>query len=109
MRRSRNYGLHFAFPPRAGWGGAAGSRNVRRTKMVKALKIGFLVVGALVVVTLLTLRVTGLEPPYVDPSSEEFAKSSRTTRPGLWLKGEVVHEPVTNWDWVDKVNDPIKK
>ena len=30
--------------------------------MVKALKIGLLVVGTLVVVTLLTLRVTGLEP-----------------------------------------------
>ena len=77
--------------------------------MLKALKIGFLAVGAIVVVTLLTLRVTGLEPPYVDPSSEEFAKDGRTTRPGLWLAGEVVHEPVTNWDWVDKVNDPIKK
>jgi hypothetical protein len=77
--------------------------------MTKALKIGLLVIGALVVVTLLTLRVTGLEPAYVDPSSEEFAKSGRTTRPGLWLTGEVVHEPVTNWDWVNKVNDPIRK
>jgi hypothetical protein len=77
--------------------------------MVKALKIGLLVVGAVVVVTLLTLRVTGLEPAYVDPSSEEFAKSGRTTRPGFWLTGEVVREPVTNWDWVNKVNDPIRK
>jgi len=77
--------------------------------MVKALKIGLLLVVALVVVTLLTLRVTGLEPPYVDPNSEQFAKSGRTTMPGLWLVGEVVHEPVTNWDWVSKVNDPIKK
>jgi hypothetical protein len=77
--------------------------------MVKALKIGLLAVGALVVVTLLTLRVKGLEPAYVDPGSEEFAKSGRTTRPGLWLAGEVVHEPVTNWDWVNKVNDPIRK
>src|SRR6266849_1529674 len=77
--------------------------------MVKALKIGLLVVGALVVVTLLTLRVTGLEPAYVDPSSEEFAKSGRTTRPGLWLTGEVVHTPVTNWDWVNKIRDPIRK
>ena len=68
--------------------------------MMKALNIGLLAIGALVVVTPLTLRVTGLEPAYVDPSSEEFAKSSRTTRPGLWLTGEVVHEPVTNWDWV---------
>jgi hypothetical protein len=77
--------------------------------MLKVLKIGFLAVVAIVVVTLLTLRVTGLEPPYVDPSSEEFVKSGRTTMPGLWLTGEVVREPVTNWDWVSKVNDPIKK
>ena len=70
---------------------------------MKALKIGLLMLGALVVVTLLTLRVTGLEPPYVDPNSQEFAKSGRTTRPGLWLTGEVVHDPVTNWDWVNKV------
>ncbi len=78
--------------------------------MVKALKIGFLVVIALVVVTLGTLRMTGLEPPYVDPASEEFAKSGRTTMPGFWLKGaEVVHEPVTNWDWVNSVNDPVTK
>ena len=77
--------------------------------MVKAIKVGLLLVGALVVVTLLTLRVTGLEPAYVDPSSEQFVKSGRTTRPGFWLTGEVVHEPVTNWDWVNKVNDPIRK
>jgi hypothetical protein len=88
---------------------ALADRNVRRMKMAKAIKIGLLVVGALVVVTLLTLRVTGLEPPYVDPGSEQFVKSGRTTRPGFWLTGEVVHEPVTNWDWVNKVNDPIRK
>ena len=50
--------------------------------MTRALKVGLLVVGALVVVPLLTLRVTGLEPRYVDPSSEEFVKSGRTTWPG---------------------------
>src|SRR6476661_4641980 len=77
--------------------------------MMKGLKIGLLVVAAFVVVAILTLRATGLEPPYVDPASEQFAKSGRTTRPGLWLTGEVVHEPVTNWDWVNKVNDPIRK
>jgi hypothetical protein len=27
----------------------------------------------------------------------------------LWLTGEVVREPVTNWDWVNEVNDPIRK
>ena len=77
--------------------------------MLKALKIGVLAIGGLVVVALVTLRVTGLEPAYVDPNSEAFAQSGRTTRPGLWLTGEVVHEPVTNWDWVNKVNDPVRK
>lgn len=77
--------------------------------MMRAIKIGVLVVAGLVVLALVTLRVTGLEPPYVDPSSEEFVASGRTTWPGLWLKGEVVREPVTNWDWVNQVNDPIRK
>ena len=77
--------------------------------MMRALKVGLLVVGALVVVSLLTLRVTGLEPRYIDPSSEAFAESGRTAWPGLWLTGEVVREPVTNWDWVNEVNDPIRK
>ena len=77
-------------------------------KMKKALKVGLLVIGALVVVPLVTLRVTGLEPRYVDPASEEFASSGRTAWPGLWLKGEVVREPVTNWDWVSEVNDPVR-
>ena len=76
--------------------------------MIRAVKIGLLVVAGFVVV-LVTLRVTGLEPPYVDPGSEEFVKSGRTTWPGLWLSGDVVHEPVTNWDWVNQVNDPIRK
>ncbi len=52
--------------------------------------------------------MTGLEPRYVDPASEEFANSGRTAWPGLWLKGEVVREPVTNWDWVREVNDPVR-
>ena len=81
----------------------------REPKMKKALKVGLLVIGALVVVPLLTLRVTGLEPRYVAPASEEFANSGRTAWPGLWLKGEVVREPVTNWDWVNAVTDPIRK
>ena len=77
--------------------------------MMRALKIGLLVVGAIVVVSLLTLRMTGLNPQYLDPSSEAFVESGRTARPGLWLAGEVVREPVTNWDWVYEVNDPIRK
>ena len=65
-------------------------------------------IGALVAVPVLVLGVTGLEPQYVDPASEEYANSGRTAGPGLWLKGEVVREPVTNWDWVREVNDPIR-
>ena len=83
--------------------------TVGRIKMIRALKAGLLVVGVLVVVSLLTLRVTGLEPRYIDPSSAAFAESGRTAWPGWWLKGEVAREPVTNWDWVNDVNDPTRK
>jgi len=68
-----------------------------------------MVVGTLVVVSLLTLRVTGLEPRYIDPSSPAFVESGRTAWPGLWLKGEVVREAVTNWDWANDISDPIRK
>ena len=73
-----------------------------------ALKISLLVALALVGVSLMTLRVTGLDPRYIDPSSAAFAESGRTAWPGLWLTGEVIREPVTNWDWVLEVNDPIR-
>tara|TARA_B100000795_G_scaffold87514_1_gene63693 strand:- start:3353 stop:3946 length:594 start_codon:yes stop_codon:yes gene_type:complete len=76
--------------------------------MMPALKISLLVALALVGVSLLTLRVTGLDPRYIDPSSAAFAESGRTAWPGLWLTGEVIREPVTNWDWVLEVNDPIR-
>lgn len=75
---------------------------------MRALKIGSLIVVALVVLSLLTLRIIGLEPQYIDPSSAAFAENDRTARPGLWLSGEVVREPVTDWGWVYQVNDPIR-
>lgn len=74
---------------------------------MKALKIGLLVVGVLVVGILLTLRVIGLPPGH--PSPEEYAKAGRSARPGLWLTGEVVHEAVTNWDWINEISDPFGK
>jgi len=74
---------------------------------MKPLKIGLLGVGVLVAGTLLTLRVTGLEPGH--PSAEEYAQAGRSARPGLWLKGEVVREPVTNWDWVNQFGDPFSE
>lgn len=76
--------------------------------MMRALKIGLLTVAALLVVSVLTLRVTGLEPRYIDPASAAFAEAGRTAWPGFWLKGEVVREPVTEWDWTNQVNDPIR-
>ena len=74
--------------------------------MLRAIKIGSLVVISLVVLTLITLRVTGLEPRYIDPVSPAFVESGRTAGPGLWLTGEVVKEPVANWDWVSAVRHP---
>lgn len=76
--------------------------------MVRALKLGLLVVAALVVVSLLTLRLVGLDPRYIDPTSAAFAESGRTAWPGLWLRGDVVREPVADWDWVLDVADPIR-
>jgi hypothetical protein len=62
----------------------------------------------LIVLPLVVLRVAGFEPQYIDPTSPAFAENGRTARAGFWLKGEVVKEPVTNWDWVYQVNDPIR-
>ena len=76
--------------------------------MKKALKIGGALVVGILVLALFTLRLMGLEPGYLDPSSEEFARSNRIARPGLWLKGEVAREAVTNWDFANQVNDPIR-
>ena len=56
----------------------------------------------------MTLRVTGLEPQYINPGSAEFAERGRTSSPGLWLSGDVVREAVTDWDWVYDVNDPVR-
>ncbi len=76
--------------------------------MKKVLKIGGSLVVGVLVLALFTLRLTGLEPAYLDPRSEEFARSNRIARPGLWLQGEVVREEVTNWDFANHVDDPIR-
>ena len=71
----------------------------------KYLKIGLLAVSVTLAGTLLTLRLTGLSPGH--PSAEEYANAGRSARPGLWLKGEVAREAVTNWDWVKQYSDPF--
>jgi len=77
----------------------------------KALKIGGAVLIGVVVLTLLTLRVVGVDPEYLDPRGEEFrayrwtvfgTRHNWIARPGLWLKGEVVREPVKDWTFADE-------
>ena len=75
---------------------------------MRVLKIVLFAIGILIVLPLVVLRVAGFEPQYIDPTSPAFAENGRTARAGFWLKGEVVKEPVTNWDWVYQVNNPIR-
>jgi F420H(2)-dependent quinone reductase len=67
------------------------------------LGLGFLLIAALG-----TLRVTGFEPEYMDYTTEAYNQRGRMTLPGLWLAGEVVREPVENWDWVSDVEHPVR-
>ncbi len=71
--------------------------------MLKMFKNGVAVLLILIIGALLILRVTGLEPGH--PSAREYAQAGRSARPGLWLTGEIVREPVTNWDWVNQFDD----
>jgi len=75
--------------------------------MSKLWKV-LLSIGVLLLGTLLTLRVIGLDPEYMDYTTEEYNQRGRMTLPGLWLKGEVVREPIDNWDWVNEVNHPVR-
>ena len=77
--------------------------------MKKALKAGGAILVGVLVLTLFTLRVTGLEPQYIEPRGEAWIKSGMTARPGLWLKGEVVTTPITDWSFVNAIHDPIRK
>src|SRR6202140_2693810 len=71
---------------------------------MKILKAGIVVIVVLLALTLLTLRVTGLEPEYLDLN--DLRAHRMIARPGLWLRGEVVNTPVTDWSFVDKVEHP---
>jgi len=73
---------------------------------MKKLGKGLLLIAVLLVGTLLYLRITGLDPEYMDYTSQEYNERGRMTWPGLWLSGEVVREPVTDWDWVQDVAHP---
>ena len=73
---------------------------------MKKLGKGLQLIAVLLVGTLLSLRITGLDPEYMDYTSQEYNERGRMTWPGLWLSGEVVREPVTDWDWVQDVAHP---
>ena len=77
--------------------------------MTRAFKIGGSLVVGVFVLALLTLRLVGFEPQYLDPSGEEFANNNRIARPGFWLTGEVAREVVTNWDFVNNLDDPERR
>jgi hypothetical protein len=53
--------------------------------------LGKIIVGVLVclLLVLLVLRITGLDP--------------NGTRPGLWLRGNLVTTPVADWSFADKI------
>src|SRR5580692_1641138 len=71
---------------------------------MKILKVGIVLIVVILTLTLLTLRVTGLEPQYLDLN--DLRAHHMIARPGLWLKGEAVTAPVTDWSFVDKVEHP---
>ena len=71
---------------------------------MKIMKIGIVVIVAVVVVALVTLRFTGLEPQYLDLN--QLRAHHMIARPGLWLKGPVVTTPVTDWSFVNEQQHP---
>jgi len=75
---------------------------------MKKLKLGVAILSVALLGALATLSVTGLEPEYMDYTSEAYNQRGRMTYPGLWLKGEVVREPMDNWDWVLEVDHPVR-
>jgi hypothetical protein len=71
---------------------------------MKTLKVFLLLVVGIVAVALITLRITGLEPEYLDLN--QLRAHHMIARPGLWLKGEVVTTPVTDWSFIKSVSHP---
>ncbi len=64
-------------------------------KLVKI--VGSIVIG--LVAILLLLSVTGFEPKDCPPTD----KSLSCKVPGLWIKGEPVTTPVTDWSFTDNI------
>jgi hypothetical protein len=73
-------------------------------KILKVAKIAVISVVAVIVVALITLRFTGLEPQYLD--LQQLRAHNMIARPGLWLKGQIVSTPVTDWSFVKDQKHP---
>jgi len=71
---------------------------------MKRLKVILLLAVGILAVALVTLRITGLEPEYLDLN--QLRAHHMIARPGLWLKGEVVRTPVTDWSFITTVQHP---
>ena len=72
--------------------------------MKRILRVGGSFLAGILVLILVTLRFTGLEPEYLD--LKELRARGMIARPGLWLRGDVVTTPVTDWSWVDQRPHP---
>ena len=64
-------------------------------KLVKIVGTTIIVLAAV----LLLLSVTGFEPKGCPPTDRSFT----CRMPGLWLKGEPVTTPVTDWSFTDNI------
>ena len=71
---------------------------------MKVFKRALALIVVVFALALVTLRVTGFEPQYLD--LPDLYAHGRIARPGLWLKGEVVRMPVTDWSFVQTVAHP---
>jgi len=78
--------------------------KVRGSGNVRALKIAVIAIVIILALTLFTVRLTGLEPEYLDLN--QLKAHHMIARPGLWLRGDLVTTPVTDWSFVDKVEHP---
>jgi hypothetical protein len=59
--------------------------------------VGSIIIG--LVVVLVILRFTGFEPKDCPPTNRSWSCKV----PGLWLRGERVTSPVTDWSFTDKI------
>lgn len=73
-------------------------------KILRIAKIVIIAIVVVVAVALITLRFTGLEPQYLD--FQQLRAHHMIARPGLWLRGQLVTTPVSDWSFVNQQQHP---